>query len=74
MTLHDDVLDAEAREKERQRQADEAAADDQNGDVLVTFDPTPTLPRAGGRAKRHRLRPFWSATAAALTLSNQARP
>jgi hypothetical protein len=38
MTLHDKVLDAEAREEQRQRQPDEAAADDQNRDLLVGFD------------------------------------
>jgi hypothetical protein len=38
MTLHDEVLDAEAREEQRQRQPDEAAADDQNRDLLVGFD------------------------------------
>jgi hypothetical protein len=40
MTLDDEVLDSEAREEQRQRQPDQAATDDQNGDLLVRFDRT----------------------------------
>src|SRR5262245_62090769 len=43
MTLYNEVLDAETREEQRQRQPDEAAADDQNGDFLVAFDWIGTL-------------------------------
>jgi hypothetical protein len=57
VTLHDEVLDAEAREKQRQRQPDQAAADDQNGDLLVGLDRTPTLYGAGARAKVGSIRP-----------------
>jgi hypothetical protein len=60
MTLDDEVLDAEAREEQRQRQPDEAAADDQNGNFLVGFDRTPTLYR--GAAPRHGRVPSITAT------------
>jgi hypothetical protein len=43
MTLDDEVLDAEAREEKRQREPDEAAADDQNGDLLVGLDQARSL-------------------------------
>jgi hypothetical protein len=43
VTLHDEMLDAEVREKQRQRQPDEAAANDQNGNLVVGLDQTPTL-------------------------------
>jgi hypothetical protein len=51
VTLHDEVLDSEAREEQRQREPDEAAADDQNGDLLVGLDRIPTLSCAGAHAK-----------------------
>jgi hypothetical protein len=49
MSLDDEMLDAEAREEQRQRQPDETAADDQNGDLLDGFDRSPTLSCAGAR-------------------------
>jgi hypothetical protein len=47
MTLYDEMLDAEPREEQRQREADETAADDQNRDLLIRLDRSPTLSRAG---------------------------
>jgi hypothetical protein len=38
VALDDEVLDPEAREEKRQRQPDEAAADDQDRDLFVLAD------------------------------------